>query len=230
MMRQRYSVFVRGPSGHPALVKTLESQLRSSAGSCDGSREMAYLMLPDESIATFCIRHMPQYKLVATLFSGPSASAPPNVVALARHGTGGGELALPQRSIFIGQEKKEREPADTDRSDIRAQVSRRYGTGGSIHCNSEGISSAKSRHSAVARPIDNWDEEPSIESRQAHATHNITAALGCVPFMAVQLNNDPAVILRRVHEKYQGSNNTTVMATVSESATNRYTRGKSMDM
>jgi hypothetical protein len=50
---------------------------------------------------------------------------------------------------------------------------------------------------------DNEDDEPSIESRQARATHMITAALGPVPFMAVQsLINDPAAILRRLDEKY----------------------------
>jgi hypothetical protein len=75
-------------------------------------------MLPDESMTTFCTRLMPQYELVASLFSGPSASAPPNVVAPARLGTGGGERALPQRSIFIGGAKQVTEPADTDRSDI----------------------------------------------------------------------------------------------------------------
>jgi hypothetical protein len=50
---------------------------------------------------------------------------------------------------------------------------------------------------------DNEDEAPSLESRQARATHIITAALGPVPCMAVQsLISDPAAILRRMDEKY----------------------------
>jgi gag-polypeptide of LTR copia-type len=78
---------------------------------------------------------------------------------------------------------------------------------------------------------DNEDEAPSLESRQACATQIITAALGPVPFMAVQsLINDPAAILRRLDEKYQGNDTTSVMATVSEVATKRYTSGKSMGM
>jgi hypothetical protein len=43
----------------------------------------------------------------------------------------------------------------------------------------------------VEDEIDNEDETPSIKSRQARATHIITAALGPVPFMAIQsLIND----------------------------------------
>jgi gag-polypeptide of LTR copia-type len=78
---------------------------------------------------------------------------------------------------------------------------------------------------------DNEDEARSLESRQARATHTITAALGPVTFTAVQsLINDPAAILRRLDEKYQGSDTTSVMATVREFASKRYTSGKSMDM
>jgi gag-polypeptide of LTR copia-type len=78
---------------------------------------------------------------------------------------------------------------------------------------------------------DNENEAPYLESRQARATHIITAALGSVPFMAVKsLIDDPAAILRRLDEKHEGIDTTSVLATVSEFATKRCTSGKSMDM
>jgi glutamine amidotransferase-like uncharacterized protein len=75
---------------------------------------------------------------------------------------------------------------------------------------------------------DSDDEEiqSSVQRRQARAAHIMTSALGTGPFLFVQgVNNDPAVILRILDTKYQGTDTSSVMSAVNEFTTKKYRPG-----
>jgi hypothetical protein len=70
---------------------------------------------------------------------------------------------------------------------------------------------------------DDDEHQPSVQLRQARATHIMTSALGTGPFLLVQgVNNHPAAILRILDTKYQGTDTSSVISAVNEFITKKY--------
>jgi hypothetical protein len=71
----------------------------------------------------------------------------------------------------------------------------------------------------------------SVQHRQARAAHIMTSALGTGPFLFVQcVNNDPALILRILDTKSQGTDTSSVMSAVNEFTIKKYRPDQHLEM
>jgi gag-polypeptide of LTR copia-type len=78
---------------------------------------------------------------------------------------------------------------------------------------------------------DDDEIQPSVQRRQARATHIMTSAFSTGPFLFVQgVNNDPAAILRILDTKYQGTDTSSVISAVNEFTSKKYRSGQHMKM